>query len=339
MRRSRLGGTGAEVGALCLGTMTWGRQNSEREAHAQLDLALERGVAFIDTAEMYPIPPDAGTHALTERYIGSWGKLRSRRADVVLATKAAGPGMAHIRDGAGYGGGNLRRAVEGSLARLRTDHVDLYQLHWPERRTDPPAAGPAAGETPFEEVLGSIDALVREGKVRAFGLSNETPWGVMRFLSAARAGAGPAAVSVQNPYNLLDRTYEDGLAEVSLRERCGLLAYSPLAFGTLTGKHLDAAPPGSRLALWPDYRRYSGRRAREAARRYVELARTHGIPPARMAIAFVASRPFVTSAVIGATSLAQLAENIDAAETVLEAEVVDGIEAVHRDLPNPATSP
>lgn len=341
-----LGSSGIQVSAIGLGTMTWGEQNSEAEAFAQLDLALEHGVNFIDTAELYAIPPRAETYGRTETLIGHWLRERGARERVVLATKVAGPGpgwVDHIRGGRSrFDSPNIRAALEGSLTRLGTDYVDLYQLHWPERTTN--FFGrlgyehvPEETFTPFLETLQVMDELVREGKVRAFGVSNETAWGVMGYLRESVAHGLPRVVSVQNPYNLLNRSFEVGLAEVAHREAVPLLAYSPLAFGTLSGKYLDGArPAGARLTRWPDYDRYVNPQAVAATREYVALAREHGLDPAQMALAFVTSRPFLASNLIGATTLEQLRSNLASAELHLPEEVVDAIEAIHTRHPNPS---
>lgn len=344
MKYRPLGDTALEVSVICLGTMTWGEQNTEAEALAQLDFALSRGVNFIDTAELYPVPGRAETYAGTEAMIGNWLARRGKRDDIVLASKIAGPGewVAHIRAGhTRFDRRHIEAALDASLKRLRTDYLDLYQLHWPERpanffgrlgytETEP------APFTPIEETLEVLDGLVRAGKVRHIGLSNETPWGVMKFLETARSRELPRVVSVQNPYSLLNRSFEVGLAEVALRERTGLLAYSPLGFGTLSGKYLDARPDGARLTVFPTYDRYSNPQAERAVRDYVALARRHGLDPAQMALAFVHSRPFTTATIVGATTLDQLRANIESIDIELPDEVIAGIEAIHTAQPNPA---
>jgi len=346
MEYRTLGRTDLEVSNICLGTMTWGEQNTEAEAHTQLDYAVDHGVNFIDAAELYPIPPRAETYGLTEAYLGSWLARRGNREGVVLATKAAGPGpdwIPHIRGGdSRYDAGNLRQALEDSLRRLGTDYVDLYQLHWPERSTNffgrlGYEAAPDEVFTPFAETLQALDVLVKEGKIRHFGLSNESAWGAMSYIHAASAGDLPRPVSIQNPYSLLNRSFEVGLAEVAHREALPLLAYSPLGFGVLTGKYLDGArPPGARISRWPAYARYLGDESVAATRAYVELARRHGLDPAPMALAYVNSRPFLASTIIGATDLDQLAVNIASAEVTLPAEVLEAIEAIHKRHPYPA---
>jgi aryl-alcohol dehydrogenase-like predicted oxidoreductase len=345
MRRNRLGRTDIEVSALCLGTMTWGQQNSEAEAHAQLDRALDAGINFIDTAELYPVPPRAETQGRTEAYIGSWLAARGCRDRVVLATKVCGRAdwLDHFRGGANrLDRANLTAALDASLARLQTDYVDLYQLHWPDRSTNffgklgYVHADEADEGVPIEETLAALGELVEAGKVRHIGLSNETPWGVMRFLAAAEATGLPRVVSIQNPYNLLNRSFEVGLAEIAHREQVGLLAYSPMAFGVLSGKYLDGArPEGARITLFERFSRYTGPEAEAPVRAYVELAREHGLSPAQMALAYVTGRPFLTANIIGATSIAQLEENLASAEVVLDEAVIEAIESLHRRYSNP----
>jgi aryl-alcohol dehydrogenase-like predicted oxidoreductase len=348
MEYRKLGHSDLTVSLIALGTMTWGEQNTEAEAHSQLDLALEHGVNLIDAAEMYPVPPRPETQGRTESYIGNW-LTPSKRERIVLATKAAGPASdpkrpGHIRDGhPHFDRKNLTAALEDSLKRLKTDHVDLYQLHWPDRNANYFGQlgyawqDDAPGSTPIDETLRVLQDFVAAGKVRTIGLSNETPWGVAQFLQTAQALNLPRAVSIQNPYSLLNRVYEIALAEFSHREGVGLLAYSPLAFGTLSGKYLDAArPAGARLTLFDRFTRYSNAEVDTASRAYVELARRHGLSPAQMALAYVNSRPFVTSNIIGATTLAQLEENLTSIELQLDDDVLAAIEAIHRAQPNPA---
>ncbi len=346
MEYRKLGNTDIEVSVICLGTMTFGEQNSETEGHAQMDYALEQGVNFFDTAELYAIPPRAQTYGSTEAIIGSWLKKSGKRDQIVLASKIAGPGegwIDHIRAGRSrFDRSNIETALNASLKRLQTDYLDLYQLHWPERDTNffgklgYPRSEPDSF-TPIEETLQVLAEQVQAGKVRHIGLSNETPWGVMRFIEAAERLSLPRIVSVQNPYSLLNRSYEVGLAEVSLREKAGLLAYSPLGFGVLSGKYLDGArPEGARITLWPDYTRYSNAQAQAATRDYVQLARDHGLDPAQMALAFVNSRPFLSSTIIGATTMGQLQDNIASAALQLDGTVLEGIEAIHSRHPNPS---
>ncbi|MGD2074574.1 MAG: NADP(H)-dependent aldo-keto reductase [Gammaproteobacteria bacterium] len=346
MQYRKLGNTDIEVSVIGLGTMTWGEQNSHSEAFEQMDYALSRGVNFFDTAELYSIPPRRATYGRTEEIIGDWLARRGARQQVVLASKIAGPGedwLPHIRQGrTRFDSSNIEAALNAGLKRLQTDYIDLYQLHWPERRTNyfgQLGFEPEDAEdfTPFAETLEALDRQVRAGKIRHVGLSNETPWGVMRFLQVARELDLPRVVSVQNPYSLLNRSYEIGLAEISWRERCGLLAYSPLGFGVLSGKYLEGArPPGARLSLFPDYTRYSSSAAETATAQYVALAREHRLDPAQMALAFVNSRPFLTSTIVGATRMDQLRSNIDSIEVTLSQAVLDGIEAIHTQHPNPS---
>ncbi|MBN8411928.1 MULTISPECIES: NADP(H)-dependent aldo-keto reductase [Halomonas] len=342
MQTRPLGTTGIDVSRICLGTMTFGEQNTEAEAHAQLDRAVAFGVNFIDAAEMYPVPPKAETQGLTESYIGSWLKGRQSRDDVVIATKAAGPGISHIRGGPRLDRQHLHEAIDGSLSRLNTDYVDLYQLHWPDRSTNFfGRLGYTHDEdeqaTALEETLSALKELVDAGKVRAIGVSNETPWGVMRCLKLADTLGVPRVASIQNPYSLLNRTFEVGLAEIAQREQVGLLAYSPLAFGVLTGKYLNGArPEGARLTLWDRFSRYSSEQATAATEAYVALAREHGLDPGQMALAYVNSRSFLTSNIIGATTMDQLESNLASEALTLSEEVLEGIEAIHQRIPNPS---
>ncbi|NBA94629.1 NADP(H)-dependent aldo-keto reductase [Pseudomonas sp. R5(2019)] len=340
-----LGRTDLSVSALCLGTMTWGEQNDQAEAFAQIERAKDAGINFIDTAEMYPVPPRPETYASTERIIGNWFKERGDRADWILASKVAGPGngISHIRDGQlKHDRHNIVAALDASLKRLQTDWIDLYQLHWPERSTN--FFGKLgyqhqadADFTPLEETLQVLDEQVKAGKIRHIGLSNETPWGTLKFLQLAESRGWSRAVSIQNPYNLLNRSFEVGLAEIAIREQCGLLAYSPLAFGMLSGKYENGARPAQgRLTLFSRFQRYSNPQSVAACSRYVALAREHGLDPAQMALAFVTAQPFVTSNIIGATSLEQLESNLASAELTLSEEVLSAIEAIHQQQPNPA---
>lgn len=346
MRFKQLGRTGISVSEICLGTMTWGEQNSEAEAHEQLNYAWSRGINFLDTAEMYPIPPCAETQGRTETYIGTWLAARGKRDDVVIATKVAGRGE---RNGITYlrplpirlDKRNITAALEASLQRLQTDYVDLYQLHWPDRLT--PLFGgtdyvhaPSPEDVPIEETLGVLGELVNAGKVRAIGLSNETPWGVMQFLQAAEKHGLPRVASIQNAYSLVNRTFEPGLSEIALREDVGLLPYSPLAGGTLSGKYIGGArPAGSRMTISNRFTRYKSPQAERAIEAYVALARQYGLDPCQMALAYVAAKAFVTSTIIGATSMAQLKTDIDGFDLTLSPDVVAGIEAIHKDSPNP----
>ena len=320
MEYRKLGKTEIKVSCLCLGTMTWGEQNSQEEAHRQLDYAVERGINFIDTAEMYPVPAVPETQGRTEECIGTWPALARKRDKIILATKVAGPGF-HLRGGRSrFTKEIVREALHDSLKRLKTDYVDLYQLHWPERTTNRFGRRGFAWIdnehfTPLEEVLQTLEELRREGKIRHAGISNESPWGTMKYLKISEHADLLRMVSIQNPYNLLNRTFETGMAEIAMRENCRLLAYSPLAFGVLSGKYLENPnPPGARLTLFPNYARYTGPKAVAATRDYVRLAKEHGISPVAMSLQFVTSRPFVTSNIIGATTMEQLTENIDSTE-------------------------
>jgi aryl-alcohol dehydrogenase-like predicted oxidoreductase len=349
MEYRKLGGTDVNVSLIGLGTMTWGEQNTQADAHAQLNAALDAGINLIDAAEMYPVPPRPETQGRTEAYIGTWLAANPGvRGKVVLATKIAGPARQphnprHIR-GAGnqFDRKNLTEALNDSLKRLQTDYVDLYQLHWPDRstmtfgRTAYPWIDDAY-TVPIEETLSVLAEFVKEGKVRHIGVSNETPWGVAQFLHAAEKLGLPRIVSIQNPYSLLNRTFELGLSEFSHHENVGLLAYSPLAFGWLSGKYEGGArPAGARITLFERFQRYSKPQSVEATTRYVELAKRHGLSPVQFALAFVNSRPFLTSNLIGATSLDQLKENIASADVTLSAEALADIEALHERQPNPA---
>jgi aryl-alcohol dehydrogenase-like predicted oxidoreductase len=345
MQYTKLPNTDLEVSKICLGTMTWGRQNNQEEAFEQMDYALDQGINFFDTAELYPIPPHADYHSHTETIIGNWFKKHGKRKDVVLASKIAGKAdfTKYIRS-SGFSSESIITALHGSLRRLQTDHIDLYQLHWPERNTN------YFGQRGFKpeitdhwkdnihQVLETLRDLIREGKIGQVGLSNETPWGVMRYLEEGKVHPGlPRMITIQNPYNLINRLFEVGLAEISMRSKIGLLAYSPLGFGTLSGKYLGGMKPANaRITLFTQYQRYSSENAQEATRRYYELASSHGMSMAQMALAFVNSRPFVTSNIIGATNMKQLKENIASIDVELTDAVLQAIEQIHDDLPNPA---
>lgn len=343
MERRRLGRTDLSVTSLCLGTMTWGEQNTEQEAHAQLDRAIDYGINFIDTAEAYPIPMKEETQGRTERYLGNWLKQRKNRDKLVIATKVAGPMLApYLRSPRTCPDRrNITLAVEGSLKRLGIDCIDLYQIHWPDRRANffgrlGYVHDPKPEDTSIEETLEAMHELVKSGKIRHIGLSNETAWGSMRYLHLAETRGLSRPVSIQNPYSLLNRTFEVGLAEVAHREDLGLLAYSPLGFGTLSGKYLGGKrPEGARLTLFKQYARYSNTLGERATERYLEIARRHEIDPVQLALAFVASRSFVSSAIIGATSMAQLETLLPASEVKLSTEVLREIDAVHAEIPNP----
>jgi len=343
MKYSKIPHTDIEVSKICLGTMTWGNQNTEAEGHEQMDYAFDQGVNFFDTAELYPVPATAETYAETERIIGTWFKKSGNRDKVVLASKIAGLGdyTAHIRTN-GFQPEAIKDAVENSLKRLQTDYIDLYQLHWPERNAnffgvrDYKHNPNDPWEYNFHETLATLDELIKEGKIRQVGISNETPWGTMRYLEESKKGL-PRMVTIQNAYSLLCRSFETSLAEISMREGIGLLAYSPLGFGVLSGKYLDGKQPaGSRLALFPRFARYSGKEATEATRQYAALAKKHGLTLAQMALAYINHQPFVTGNIIGATKMSQLKENIASIDIELSPEVLAGINAIHASIPNPA---
>lgn len=347
MEHRPLGRTGETVSAIALGTMTWGEQNSEAEAHAQLDFALERGVTFVDTAEMYPVPPRQETQGRTEAYIGTWLAKSGNRDRIFLATKAVGPASdpkrpSYFRSGkVRLDRANLTLALEDSLRRLRTDHVDLYQLHWPDRKvnifgnTRYPWVNDE-NEVPIHETLVVLADLVKAGKVRHIGVSNETPWGVAQFLKESEIHGLPRIQSIQNAFSLVNRHFEIGLEEFAHREQVGLLAYSPLAFGMLSGKYMDGQKPaGARLTLFERFNRYGSDSVAAATKEYVDLARAHGLDPAQVAIQFTLRRKYVTSSIIGATTMAQLRADIEAADAIVPQEVWDGIEAIHARLPNP----
>ena len=334
-----------EVSQLGLGTMTFGEQNSEADAHQQLDFALASGINFIDTAEMYPVPPRPETQGLTEQYIGSWLKARGSRDKVILASKVAGPSRgadASIRPNQALDRKNIREALDASLKRLNTDYLDLYQLHWPQRQTNYfGKLGYQYSETTIPvtllETLEALTEQVRAGKIRYIGVSNETAWGVMRYLQLAEKHELPRIVTIQNPYSLLNRSFEVGLAEISQHEGVELLAYSSLAFGTLSGKYLNGAKPaGARNTLFSRFTRYSGEQSQLAIAEYVALAQKHHLDPSQMALAYVRQQPFVASTLLGATTMEQLKINIDSFNLTLDADVLEGIEAIHRRYTYPA---
>ncbi|MBO2543831.1 NADP(H)-dependent aldo-keto reductase [Salegentibacter sp. BDJ18] len=344
MKYTTLPNTDIKVSKICLGTMTWGEQNTEAEGHEQIEFALEKGVNFLDTAEMYSIPGKAETQGSTEKIIGSWFKKSGKREDVILTSKVVGPGnsMEHIRDNLGFSKEAVTDALHKSLKRLQTDYIDLYQLHWPERNTN--FFGKLGyehdenekWEENFQEVLQTLNEFVKEGKIRQVGLSNETPYGLSRFLEESRKHDLPKMITVQNPYNLLNRKDEIGLTEILHRENVGLFPYSPLGMGTLSGKHLDGIQENSRLGLFPQYKRYSNEQAVKATKAYAEIAKKYNLNFAQMSLAFVNTRPFVTSNIIGATSIKQLEENIGSIEVKLSEEVLEEINKVHETYPNPA---
>jgi aryl-alcohol dehydrogenase-like predicted oxidoreductase len=345
MKYNKLGSSGLNVSEICLGTMTWGEQNSEAEAHEQLDYAVSRGINFVDVAEMYPVPPRAETQGRTEAFLGSWLKKQARDK-LVIATKitAQGRGFGWVRGGPGPIARNtIQEALDGSLKRLQTDYVDLYQIHWPDRYLplfgntfyDP---GQERATAPIEEQLEAFAGFIKAGKIRYLGLSNESPWGALEFLRVARNKGLPVAVSIQNAYNLLNRGYEMGLSEVTRREGIPLLAYSPLGFGHLSAKYLNGAKPaGARLTRFPPFgQRYDKPNVIPAVAAYAELARRAGLSAASLALAFVRGRWFCASTIIGATTLDQLREDIDVEGITLQEGVLAEIDAIHQRYPNPA---
>lgn len=348
MQFKPLADTGILLPEICLGTMTFGEQNTQEEAFEQLDYALDQGLYFWDTAEMYPVPPKPETQGATERIIGNWIASRGGRDKLFLASKIAGPsqGGSHIRDGqTRFGADEISAAIDQSLSRLQTDYIDLYQLHWPQRPTNffgklgygNAEAAEDRAVTDLEETLTALQYEIKNGRIRYIGLSNETPWGTMKFLHLAEKLGLSKFVSVQNPYNLLNRTYEIGMSEIAKYEGVGLLAYSPLAFGYLTGKFRNGARPAdARVTLFSRFSRYSNPESEWAVEQYAQLAEQHGLTLTQLALAFIKQQFFVTSTIIGATNLDQLKENIQAFEVNLSEEVLKGIEAIHRQQPNPA---
>ncbi|HAT8491535.1 TPA: NADP(H)-dependent aldo-keto reductase [Vibrio vulnificus] len=342
MQYTKLPHSTLEISKLCLGTMTFGEQNSQQDAFEQLDYAVAQGINFIDTAEMYPVPPKAQSQGLTEQFIGNWLSKSGKREKVLIATKIAGPrNVPYIRDNMSLNRRHIHTAIDDSLTRLQTDYVDLYQLHWPQRQTN--CFGQlnypypdAQEEVTLIETLEALNELVKAGKVRYIGVSNETPWGVMTLLRLAEKHDLSRIVSIQNPYNLLNRSFEVGLSEISHYEGVQLLAYSPMAFGTLSGKYLDGArPKGARCTLFERFQRYFTPQGLEATKAYVSLARDYGLDPAQMALAFVNQRPFVASNIIGATTLDQLKANIESLNVKLEDEVLNKIQQIGTTYSNP----
>ena len=344
MKYTTLPHTNIKVSKICLGTMTWGNQNTESEGHAQMDLAFDKGVNFFDTAELYPVPATAETYAETERIIGSWFKKTGNRENIVLGTKIAGPGdyTAHIRTN-GFSKEALNDAVNQSLKRLQTDYIDLYQLHWPERNTntfgvrDYNHIEDDKWSDNFNEILLSLDEIIKSGKIRQVGISNEKAWGTMRYLEESNKHNLPRMITIQNAYSLLNRVFEGDMAEVAIREQIGLLAYSPMAFGVLSGKYVRGkAADNARLKLFPRFARYSSAQSTEATKQYLKIAEAHNMSLAQMSLAFVNQRPFITSNIIGATSLAQLEENINSIHVNISDELLEAINNVHANIPNPA---
>lgn len=352
MEYKKLGFDGPRVSRICLGSMTWGQQNTLQEAHQQIDCALDYGVNFIDTAEMYAVPPKPETYGKTEEIIGQWFLKTKKRHQVILATKIAGPNPAlgHIRGGKGLlNRKDITEALDASLKRLKTDFIDLYQIHWPARDTNffgqREFTGSAEQEffdknqkikDQIEESLTALNDFIKQGKVGQIGVSNETPWGISHYLAGALKKNCPKIVSIQNPYNLLNRLFEIGLSEFSLREDVGLLAYSPLAFGVLTGKYFQKRDQKARLDLFPHYDRYQNEQAQKATKLYFELANKKGLQPAQMALAYLLTKPFVTSIIIGATCLDQLKQNIESINLKLTEDILNEIKSIHQLCPNPA---
>jgi len=343
MEYRKLGVTDVDVSVICLGTMTYGEQNTEAEAHEQLDYAVSQGVNFIDTAELYPVPARAETSGLTEDYIGTWLNKRAKRDDLILATKIAGPGpyTAHIRETPDYTKESISQAVDNNLKRLQTDYIDLYQIHWPARKTNffgtRGYSKKDNWQNNFLTILQGLQEQVDAGKIRYIGISNETPWGLMEYLKLHAVHGLPRVMSVQNPYNLLNRTYETGLSEMSIREKAGLLAYSPMAFGLLSGKYhkkLDA--PGDRMNKFKTMSRYNTEQCRLATQQYIEIAEKYGISPAQMSLAWINQQEFVTANIIGATSMEQLKENIGSIDIKLSKECIKEINDIQELIPNPA---
>ncbi|MDK1683750.1 NADP(H)-dependent aldo-keto reductase [Acinetobacter terrestris] len=348
MQLKPLANTGILVPEICLGTMTFGEQNTQAEAFQQLEYALDQGLFFWDTAEMYPVPPKPETQGATETILGNWIAQRGKRDQLFIASKIAGPsqGGSHIRDGqTRFNAAEISSAIDGSLKRLQSDYIDLYQLHWPQRPTNffgKLGYGNAEAQqdteiTALEETLSALSDEIKKGRIRYIGLSNETPWGTLKFLHLAEKLGLEKFVSVQNPYSLLNRTYEIGMSEIAHYENVGLLAYSPLAFGYLTGKFRNGArPANARVTLFSRFSRYSNPESEWATEQYAQLAERHGLSLTQLSLAFIKQQFFVTSTIIGATNLGQLKENIQAFEIDLSAEVLQGIEDIHRQQPNPA---
>lgn len=344
MKYTILPNTTLKISKLCLGTMTWGQQNTETEAHEQLDYAIEKGINFIDCAEMYPVPANAETQGRTETYIGTWLAKKKNRKELILTSKISGPSgnMGHIRKPLDFSKKSLEDAVDKSLKRLQTDYIDLYQLHWPERNTnyfgerDYSHKETEDWNDNFSEVLGHLEGFVKAGKIGYIGLSNENPFGVMRCIEESRKGK-LKIISVQNPYNLVNRKDEIALTEILLRENIGYLVYSPLGFGTLTGKYLNGkATENSRINQFKQYSRYSSKQAFEATEKYYKIAQKYNLNFAQMSLAFILQQKFVTAPIIGATSIEQLSENIESINVNLSKEILKEIDAVHNQIPNPA---
>jgi len=344
MKYTTLPNTNIKVSKICLGTMTFGEQNTEKEGHEQLDFALDKGVNFVDTAEMYSVPGRKETQGSTEKIIGTW-IAKGNRDKIILATKITGPspGMPYIRDNMGFSKAAIHDAIEKSLIRLQTDYIDLYQLHWPERKTNCFGVRNYSHfeeeqwQENFSEVVDTLNNLIKQGKIRHYGLSNETPYGMLRYLEETKDKNTPQPITIQNPYSLLNRTFEIGNAEISIKKNIGLLAYSPLAFGHLTGKFLeDKKHPNSRVELYPQMARYTSVEVDNAVKKYAEVAKKYHLSLTEMALAFINQQPFVTSTIIGATNLTQLKENIESINILVSKDVINDIERVFKTQPNPA---
>ena len=344
MKYKKLGTTDLDVSLICLGTMTWGTQNSEKDAFEQMDYSIAQGVNFFDTAELYSVPPNSESYGKTEVMIGNWFEKRKNREKVILASKVAGPGCKWIRDGRNsFDEKTIGEAIDGSLKRLKTDYIDLYQLHWPERSTnyfgqrDYTIDSNEGKWNSFESILEALEKFIKKGKIRFIGMSNETPYGFSKYIELSKNRNLPRMMSVQNPYNLVNRTYEVGMAEISIREKCGLLVYYPLATGALSGKYRNGKmPKNSRQALFKGWERHLNPLAMKAYDEYYKLAKEHDMTMVQLAQAFVNTRPFVTSNIIGATNMTQLKENIDSVKIELTKEILDKINNIHNNNPNPS---
>ena len=344
MKYTTLPNTDIQVSKICLGTMTFGQQNTEAEGHAQMDYALEQGVNFFDTAEMYSVPARQETYGSTERILGTWFQKTGNRDKVVLASKIAGPNpnFTYMREKNDFSPASIQYALDQSLLRLQTDYIDLYQLHWPERKTNffgqrGFKVQDDAWEDNIHAVLETLNGFIQQGKIKHIGLSNETPWGIMRFLEESKYHNLPRIKTVQNPYSLLNRLYENGSAEIGIRENVGLLAYSPMAFGVLSGKFLTGeSHPNARINLFPQFSRYNSEQSAAATRLYNEIAQQNGLTLTQLALAFIEQQPFVTSTIIGATTMEQLKENIDTINVTLSEELLQAIDAVQAKIPDPA---
>ena len=344
MKYTTLPNTDIQVSKICLGTMTFGQQNTEAEGHAQMDYALEQGVNFFDTAEMYSVPARQETYGSTERILGTWFQKTGNRDKVVLASKIAGPNpnFTYMREKNDFSPASIQYALDKSLERLQTDYIDLYQLHWPERKTNffgqrGFKVQDDAWEDNIHAVLETLNGFIQQGKIKHIGLSNETPWGIMRFLEESKYHNLPRIKTVQNPYSLLNRLYENGSAEIGIRENVGLLAYSPMAFGVLSGKFLTGeSHPNARINLFPQFSRYNSEQSAAATRLYHEIAQQNGLTLTQLALAFIEQQPFVTSTIIGATTMEQLKENIDTINVTLSEELLQAIDGVQAKIPDPA---